>query len=1394
MPSYSKTNTILRRILLSVLLAFFAPVSGHAGAEALFPLLEGFRFREVPLAESLAAKISHVRQEDMAAPVWKKRWDEARRLAVAGELLQASDLYRDLLEEKEVAEARWEMVTILLSLGRGGEAIDDIESLCEENPNHPGYLRALAVSNISLRRFRAGAEAFRRLLAMQPASDSALAGLIYSLLAGGEKFEAVSSMSALVERYSRRLDLREALATLAYEVKDYTTAWPHLFALGTAPNPSPDLLAMAAKVSEVRQLPEQAAKYWQRYVTLRPDDLEARQWLAEYYFRQGKTQQVLSQLEEIRQRRSGDHSVLKRIGLGYLELKDHAKAAAVLSEYVSLQADDSEAAQALVAARQPLGNTEETLRALERYFAVEPQPDQASMHLAARLYDSIGAHGEVVAMCRRLLVLQPEDPAISTVMAQHLEATGRDEEALAVWRQLARRSPSSIDTWRRKAVLLERLDHQQELYQTLARLHELEPADNELSLRLVAHFVESGALGRAIEVIADMERFGHPLPEIFYYRRGELHFHHHDYAAALSDLERFLGQSPEHEKARLLAVTAAGRLGDTARVREHHQILSGGDKGNSASLLLHVAETYADCRAESEARDVLLKVALGEGGDGSIEDKTRAYAGLAESFVREKRFYEAEQSLRVGLVVSADRRFFLPRLVALALSQGRGAEAEEWLAGLRSIKDVEPRRLALLEAAILVNQGELRKVRNILTGIEADWGSEEGQGSDEKAGSSDLIRDRLQIASLWIKADKPQKAALQCRKVLTHDPDNLAARVLLEKIRPEGEQVTESIDLAGLRFDQLCDLAEVYLHYGMADGMVKASDQALRQRPDSVKAGVLLTDAFAAQGKVDEALRQMTQISAANPDDFSLKVRVAVMQFMRGETELVEALVESDQGQSRPDLLLLQARALWRHNRWDEALQVYRDFLSHRVADRLRSLSRKYGENLSVDMRNRSVWEVLTRDPGPDRDVEFTDLVMTPARTLFFLDRGAGDFALAASRFVAIYRWQAQFAMEYAPRQSVVREEYTIAQKQYEALIGRYPQEKLPLFDLAGMHSVLGNLGEEAAAYAALDTAGIRFPELSEAVVRNQLKQQPKVKLVYGYQNEAGRNGYVDRDKNWQGVSFWNSFKPLHDGEMTLERINYHAENSSDVVRATRLVGSYSAGVLSGLTVRGDVGVQGHERTGRQVLVADAAVVGKLGDGLTGTLSYVRDVVDDTTASVQRNILYQDLLGGITLEPLPRLAVGGGYLARDYSDNNWTAGYDLWASFLLFTEPMFLQLKYSYDFKESREGALAGEAAGTDGFSSNDHPYWAPRNYWLNQVGLFFKHSLVNEPLGREAPRYYTIEYLLGHDVDGYLTQTAKASVFAECNPNLLVEAGTELTNSQSFRRQEYRVGISYRW
>lgn len=1381
-----KKKKILHRTLLSVLLMLLIPLLGQAAPGPVFPFLEGFNFREVPLAESLAVKVPQVRQENSEAPGWKQSWDEARRLAVAGDLSKSAHAYRALLEDKDIIEARWEMVTILLALGRRAEAMDDIESLCEDAPTHPEYLRALAVANLSLGRFKAGAEAYRRLLAVEPENENDQAGLVYSLLAGEEKEEAMARLSILVQHVPQRVDLREALATLAYETLEYDLAWPYLFELSESPEPSPALLRMAAKVSEAREHPEQAAAYWQRYSVLRPDDIEAREWLAEYYSRKGKTREALSHLEVIRRLRSEDLSVLKRVGLDYLKIQDYGKAAAALSQYVLFGVEDKEAAWGLVVARQQLGNTTDTLRALDHYLSLDPHPELAILELAARLYGSLAAHNQAAAVYRRLLVVQPGNQDKLEALVKHLEAAGRDEEALAIWRQLTWISPTSLDYWRSLVKVLERLGQTEELYESLAKLHQLEPADIALGIRLLAYYAAGSDVERGLALVAEMEGMSVPLPAVFHYWRGALRMQRGDYAAALRDLEHFLSHSPQSEEAHLLALKAAGRLGDIARVHAHHQALVRGENIRSVAVLVSVAQAYADCRAESEARSVLLKIAGSEGVDVPDEERKKAYSGLAESFAREHRFYEAEESLRVGLVESGDRVFFLPRLVDLALLGGQVAEASEWLEGLRLILGDTSRRFALLDATVLVARGESRKARKILSSIEGDL-SREAEGAD-------VVRERLLAASLWINTTKPQKAILLCRQVLDLDPDNLEALVLLEKANVERDPDTKLIDLAGLRFDQLCDLSEVYSRYGMTRRMAEAARQALVQRPDSLKAGLLLAQAFEAQGLVDAALRQMEQTSAANPDNFSLKVGVASMQFMRGETALIETLANSAQGHDRPDLLLLRARVLWRMNRWEEALQVYRDFLSPRVADELREASHKYGVTLPGGMRSRTVWEVLTRDPGPDQDVVFADHVMNPTNMLSFLDQGAMDFAEAGARLVATYRWQTQFAMEYAPRQSVVRKEYTIAKKQYDALLARYPQERLLLYDLAGMYSALGDLGDEAAAYSALKGAGFEFPELEEAVARNQLKQQPKATLEYGYQSEAGRDGYVDRDKNWLGMSFWNSFKPLHDGELTLQRINYQAGSSNAVVRATRAMGGYSAGLLSGLKVLGSVGVQSSDSTDRQEFVAKASVVGKVGEGLTGIFSYGRDVMDDTTASLLRNILRQDLQGGITLEPLPRLAVGGGYLARDYSDNNWTAGYDLWASYLIVAEPTFLQLKYSYDFKESREGSLLGGSSDGGVFSVMDHPYWAPKNYWLNQVGLFFKHSLVGDPLGREAPQYYTLEYLVGHDGDGYVAQTAKASLVAECSDNFLIEAGTELSNSQSFRRQEYRVGISYRW
>ena len=1358
------------------------------------PFLKPFPFLTVPLAESLTAQTPQVRQDAGTLPRWKRRWDEARQLAVAGELERAALLYQEVLAEMEISAARWELSTILAALGRDGEAIAAVESLSEESPQRPEYLHCLAVMELRLGRFRAAAASFIRLHALKPGEPPPLAGAVQAHLAAGDKEAALPLLLELWEMVPESAGLREGLATLAFEARVYAVAWPHLLEVTKGPRPLPQVLSMAAKTAEALGKPAEALGLWQRYAEARPDDLAARQLLAQAFSERGQVRQALPHLLAIRARRGDDLPVLKGIGLGYLELREFAKAVGPLEEYAALRPDDREVAGALVTVQEALGGKELILKALARYLNVEPHPDRETLEKSARLYAEAGDHAQAVQHLRRLQPLRPADPALLTELANELLALGREEEALTVWQELARLVPDDTASQRRLAALQERLGREQALYETLAIIHRLEPADQGLSLRLVRHYFARGDLAGASAVIATMEQQGSPLPSAFSYWRGLLHLRKQEFALALTDLEAFLQAEPKHEAARQQALVAAGRLGELSRVQAHAQALSAMGQDLDPEIKLLLGQAYADCRAEGEARAwyglVVADPGLdGQGGGG--ERLLQAYGGLSESFSREGRPYEAEEALRLGLVITGDRRFFLPRLFSLALAQGRVEEAGAWLAALRPLEEA-PWRLNLLAATLLVAQGEERQARRVLRLADEALA---GGGNPEVVGAKgqNVIADRLALAARWLKAGRPSQAASEARLVLAVDPDNLEAKVIVERAGDPLARAAARLDLSALRHDQLCALAALYLRHELPEGAVRAGREAQALAPHSLPAGLALAEGLVAQGEIAQAIHQLERLAATYPQEFSLQVRVVTLRFRRGETPPLTGVADAPAAASWPELALLRARTLWRQNRWEEAIAVYQEFLTPKVAAELRRESEESGTPLPEVIRQRSIWEVVTRDPGPDPEALLAEQVLAPQAVITSLDQGKGRLALAAARLVARHRWQTRFAMELAPRQSVVRREYTIARQQYEALLDRYPGEGILLYDLAGIYSRLGTLGLEAAAYDRLKAQGVGFPELEQAVDRNLLKQEPRAALNLGYQSEAGREGYLDRDKEWQGVSYWDSLSTQHEAEATVERIHYHAGSREDVVRSTRAMASYSAGLLSGLTVRGGAGVHSQDQGEANTLLVNAEVVGKVGDGLVGTMAMDRDVVDDTTASLRRQVVRQDLRGGLSLTPLPRLAVGGGYLARDYSDNNWTTGYELWSTYLLLAEPTFLRFKYSYDFKESREGASPGEP-GEDGFGPEDHPYWAPKNYWVNQVGLFFKHSLAEDSFDRTAPQYYSVEYAVGHDVDGYAVQTAKAILHAEFSPRWLMEAATEVITSQAVRKEEYRLSAIWRW
>jgi hypothetical protein len=167
----------------------------------------------------------------------------------------------------------------------------------------------------------------------------------------------------------------------------------------------------------------------------------------------------------------------------------------------------------------------------------------------------------------------------------------------------------------------------------------------------------------------------------------------------------------------------------------------------------------------------------------------------------------------------------------------------------------------------------------------------------------------------------------------------------------------------------------------------------------------------------------------------------------------------------------------------------------------------------------------------------------------------------------------------------------------------------------------------------------------------------------------------------------------------------------------------------------------------------------KAGDKLTADLSFGQDVVPDTLSSIRQGISRRQFKGRVAFEPLSRLALGAGYIHSRYSDDNWGNGYDLWSSLLLHSEPYFLQARYRYSFADSRAGN--GPALNTGEPTNYDrHPYWSPKNYWLNEVGVYFKHLLSRDNLGRGLSKYYTMEYYVGHDADGYAFNILSAVLF----------------------------------
>jgi tetratricopeptide (TPR) repeat protein len=1324
---------------------------------------------------------------------WQELWTSAREAVRQNDLSKAIQRYQQLLAAKpDLEEARWELTRIRLRDQDWDKAADQLERLIEADPDRVAYLNALAGVLQEKAYYSRSVELFGRSLKNDPKNIEALVGMIQSLVKLRRKKEALLYLQRLHRLKPADRQIRLELARIAYETGDLETAATNLRELAAAPNADVELLRMAARVEEQLGLDNLAVVYRERILALKPDDRESHDRLATFYEKSGRTKEALAHFKALLEKDPNNPSLLHTIGRLLEDSGQFAEALPYFERYLALRPGDRQVLGAMVDIHAALGEKAETLASLERLLAVEPHPATAKVKMAARLYAEAGRPDQAIPLFRRVLAADPDDRESMMMLAEALTATGEDSSALALWRQVADLEPRRLAAFQAMAKILERQQRLKELLPVLTKIHHLDPRDEHVTLKLAAVYLKSGEVekgGRLLDEVSEDT----PLQQELLAIRGLYFEKTLQPAHALRVYEKLTQMVPEKVDYRLKCVKLAGTLGRLTTVRQH---LAGIDlaRADSGTVLI-AAGALAGCGVDDEALGLYRQLLAANGGDGETE-RQQVLMTMAAFYRGAGLPYEAAQAYRMILPRSREVAGAIEGLFELALKTGDFDAAEIWLNRLAGIRNGPGQDL--LRARFLSAQGEHGKALRLGRQAMAELQTR----TDRKADAAQQDRAGLIWARLLLAAGHLNEARRQCRILpVASDPElELERLVLLQRIaiasdnrRIAADMQTKALAMAGRDAGALMQLASLSLRAGLPACAEKAARQAMAAVPDSLRARLLLAEALEEKDDLQAALAAVQEITARYPEHPAAVDLEAKLLFRTGDFEKVTSICEAANPDAPffPELQLFQGRALWRQHHWQKALAAYEEYLTPSVDELFEEESAAHGVYYLPEKPSLTIWQLLSyKKYEPSA---FIDRVMAPGHAADNKSQRNRDLNAVAAPLYARYRWQMRFSNELAARRSIVRREYFLAKDQFESLLEKYPDDETLIFDLAGLYSHFGDLGQEAVLYRRLKMLNPDFPGLAEAVERNRLKRRPRFRLAYDRLLEEGWDGYKAIRMQEGKAAFWYSPALQHEIDLITSRIQYKSTENDQTLGASRALLLYHTDFNDHFSLRLGGGVEGLDEGYPDTGLLDCKVTSRIGDKWQSYFSFVRDVTSDTLASLTRNIVRQDFRTGLGIDILPRLLVGADYSHTYFSDDNFTNGYDLWTSCIIFPEPTFLKVSYTYDFKDSQEGPRPGPPL-ADGFAAGDHPYWAPVNYWVSRVSFSFKHLLSPETFDRGIPRYYTLGYSLGYDSNGDPLQTFMGGFYLELSPRLLIETAAEITSSHPYRQSGLSLSAIYRW
>ncbi len=1171
-----------------------------------------------------------------------------------------------------------------------------------------------------------------------------------------------------------------------------------------------------------------AASLYETLLAQRQGIEEARWELAKVYLHLKQWQRAGRLLDVLLEAVPERLDYLDAQGIAMVEQAHWGRAVELFTKVRSKNPADMVAVRGLVRALLAQGRKDEALAPLEAAYRLDPENPRLRLELARLAYEL--GHYEMARPHLVALAASPDAATDLLLMAARLhDRLGLENLAVKYWERVVARQSDNDEARRRLAFYFEKAGHFREALPHLLALKRLHPDDPSLLLRIGKGLAASAKPEEALPYLepyatarpGDVEAL--ELLVNVYAGLGKK-------SEVLANLERFLAAKAEPDSRKLKQAArlydAAGRFGDA--VTAYRRLLAAGSDDAEArtgmeaelwKLALHGPfEALAGFAAQGppgaiapDAYRMTMAAAFAAGG--WYDKAADIYGGLAPdsaSFVDARLaladFYreaglpdEEEQVLRQALASrGGDEPRLLHGLFDLALASHRPDEAEVWLRRLQALAvgGGSAWRTRLDEVRLLAAQDDYRAARRmgrrLLAGLPADGDG----GAARQQVEVELARADLDDDSLWAARQRLEGVVTRAAT------PPLEALVLLQRLygginEPQQADAIflQALSEADRADDGLLRLAEIYEREGMPAAMLKVAALGQQRLPGCPRAGLLLAQALLRNHETGKAIEGLKQLVARYPQEGRAATLLARVFFDEGRfgdaLAVCERILSSQAG--RLDILLIKARSLWALHRQPEALQAYQAGLAPAVAEQLAAASRAQGLDCPPLIAKPGFWQIVSLHG--EEPTGFIDTLMSAAHTAApGMDQASHRLNGLAASYYARYRWQKRFFLELSARRAEQNKEYLYAARQYQAVLAGEPDNGALLFDLAGIYRRLGWDGEEAALYDRLAENRPDFPGLAEVRENNQLRRRPRTSFASGYQREEGWDGYKAVRREWQETTLWLSPRSRHETELSVGHSSYHATDSDAVVRTNRALLTYSAGLGAWLSARLGGGVE--EPTDDQIAgtgLLQGELVGKFSDKVVARLAYDRAPVTDTYASVARNIVRKTVKGSGSFDLLPRLQAGGGYTHTDFSDGNRTRGYDFWGAYVLFTDPNYLRLRYQYDFLDSDEGPRPGTAT-VDGFADNDHPYWAPRNYWINRFSLYYRHQLSEELVERSGPSYYTAEYAVAYDAGGRQLQTLAGGLLWDWTPHFSVHADVTLTSSDVYRQRQVSLAVAYRW